>query len=122
VHVDTSVLIDALTFRKNVALLEAAFDRGHNLSISTPVLFEWLRGSRTEDELAVTAALFPDDAIAVFDPNTARLAASLYSKLRRARSREADISIAACAIEHGAALWTLNEADFADIPGLRLYQ
>jgi predicted nucleic acid-binding protein len=31
------------------------------------------------------------------------------------------IAIAACAIEHDAALWALNPADFGDIPGLKLY-
>jgi predicted nucleic acid-binding protein len=39
----------------------------------------------------------------------------------RPRRREIDITVAACAIEHGAALWTLNTSDFEDIPGLRLY-
>jgi predicted nucleic acid-binding protein len=29
--------------------------------------------------------------------------------------------VAACAIEHGASLWTLNLGDFKDIPGLKLY-
>jgi predicted nucleic acid-binding protein len=40
--------------------------------------------------------------------------------VRRARSREIDIAIAACTICHQTELWTLNPADFADIPGLRL--
>lgn len=31
-----------------------------------------------------------------------------------------DIAIAACAIVRDAELWTLNPADFRDIPGLRL--
>jgi len=34
--------------------------------------------------------------------------------------READIAIAACAIVREAELWTLNRADFRDIPNLRL--
>lgn len=33
-----------------------------------------------------------------------------------------DLAIAACALEHGAALWTLNRDDFADIPDLRLFE
>jgi predicted nucleic acid-binding protein len=31
-----------------------------------------------------------------------------------------DLAIAACAIANGAAFWTLNPADFRDVPGLRL--
>jgi len=31
-----------------------------------------------------------------------------------------DLAIAACAMTHDAALWTLNMEDFADIPGLEL--
>jgi predicted nucleic acid-binding protein len=32
-----------------------------------------------------------------------------------------DIAIAACALERGARLWTLNPDDFRDLPGLELY-
>jgi predicted nucleic acid-binding protein len=32
-----------------------------------------------------------------------------------------DLAIAACALAHDAALWTLNPNDFADIPDLSLY-
>jgi predicted nucleic acid-binding protein len=42
--------------------------------------------------------------------------------VKRARHRQADLAIAACALEHNAQLWTLNEPDFADVPGLNLYQ
>jgi len=38
----------------------------------------------------------------------------------RARGREIDIAVAACAIANGAAIWTLNPADFRDIPGLHV--
>jgi predicted nucleic acid-binding protein len=31
-----------------------------------------------------------------------------------------DLAIAACAIGHGAGLWTLNPDDFRDVPGLVL--
>jgi len=36
------------------------------------------------------------------------------------RERKLDLAIAATAILHDAALWTLNPRDFADIPRLRL--
>jgi predicted nucleic acid-binding protein len=41
--------------------------------------------------------------------------------LPRARGREIEIAIAACAMSWHASLWTLNPDDFADIPGLRLF-
>jgi predicted nucleic acid-binding protein len=55
-----------------------------------------------------------------YESEDARISAEIYRSVRRARSREIDIAIAACAIRREAELWTLNRADFADIPGLRL--
>jgi predicted nucleic acid-binding protein len=46
----------------------------------------------------------------------------LYARLGRARGREIDLAIAACALAHGASLWTLNENDFTDIPDLILHR
>jgi predicted nucleic acid-binding protein len=34
--------------------------------------------------------------------------------------RELDIAIAACAVVQESHLWTLNQPDFKDIPGLKL--
>jgi hypothetical protein len=33
---------------------------------------------------------------------------------------DTNIAVAACVITHGASLWTLNPADFKDIPNLKL--
>lgn len=52
----------------------------------------------------------------------ARTAADIYGQVRRAGGRDTDIAIAACALVAEAQLWTLNEKDFVDIPGLRLYR
>ena len=49
------------------------------------------------------------------------IAANVYRRASRARGREVDIAIAACAIAHRAHLWTLNPDDFRDIPGLDLH-
>lgn len=122
VHLDTSALVDALASAAGVRRFQAVATRGDRPAISTIVLFEWLRGPRSAAQLEITAALFPDDAVVAFDADAARIAARLYSGLRRPRSREADIAIAACALGHDAALWTLNAADFRDIPGLTLYE
>jgi predicted nucleic acid-binding protein len=48
------------------------------------------------------------------------LAAAVKQSGRAPRPRYNDLWIAAHAIEHGYTLLTLNEADFADLPGLQL--
>jgi len=122
IHLDTSVLVDALTgTRESFAVLERTVAAGHVLATSTLVLYEWLRGPRTEDELADQGALLPAAAARAFGPSEAATAARMYRSLKRARGRDMDIAIAACAIEHGARLWTLNPDDFHDLPGLELY-
>jgi predicted nucleic acid-binding protein len=119
---DTSVLVDSLCGpRRSLPTLVRALDRGERLILSSIVAYEWLRGPRTIEELSAQEELFPCASAIPFEPADAQLAAKLYKSLRRARSREADIAIAACAIRHDTHLWTLNLSDFADIPGLRLY-
>jgi predicted nucleic acid-binding protein len=119
---DTSVLVDALAGpRRSNAALMSVLAGGEKLLLCTMVLYEWLRGPRSPAELAVQESLFPSEGALRFEAEDARLAANLYNLVRRARSREADIAIAACAIRNEALLWTLNRADFADIPGIRLY-
>jgi predicted nucleic acid-binding protein len=71
--------------------------------------------------LETQETLFPSDSAVPFDADDARLAAKLYKSVKRGRTREADLAIAACAIRHGAAIWTLNPTDFSDIPGLKLF-
>lgn len=121
IHLDTSVLIDALTGpRRSAKALRSFIEQGERVSYSSLVLFEWLRGPRSPDELKVQEALFPSSEAAVFGPAEAALAASLYRQVSRPRGRELDLAIAAAAILQDAALWTLNPRDFADIPRLRL--
>ena len=118
---DTSILIDSLTAdRPLFADLTNVLERGERVGICTIVLFEWLRGPRLPQELATQEILFPSEAALPFEAVDARISAELYRLVRRARSREADLAIAACTIRRDAELWTLNRADFADIPGLRL--
>jgi predicted nucleic acid-binding protein len=122
IHLDTSALIDALTGpRRSAARLRGAIAEGERVAFSTIVLYEWLRGPRVPQELAAQEALFPRGTAAPFGPEEAALAAKLCRKVRRPRGRELDLAVAACALTAGASLWTLNEADFFDIPGLRLW-
>ncbi|MGC9970935.1 MAG: type II toxin-antitoxin system VapC family toxin [Bryobacteraceae bacterium] len=119
---DTSVLIDSLTGPKRSApALRRAIERGERLQLPALVLYEWLRGPRLPEEVAAQEALFPSESAVPFGSQEAALSAKLYRTLRRPRGREIDLAIAACAISRQAELWTLNGADFADIPALRLW-
>ncbi len=123
IHLDTSILIEIITrTRPLLAAHERAVIAGHRTGVSSPALYEWLRGPRVESDLELQRRLFPTDQIVVFGASEASLAASLYKMLTRPRGREMDVAIAACALEHGAALWTVNPRDFKDIPGLKLYE
>jgi predicted nucleic acid-binding protein len=121
-HLDTSVLIDALTGpRRSLHPLELTVAAGHVIGVSALALYEWRRGPRTDDELAWLEALMPSAHARVFGEIEAVTAAEMYRGLKRARGRDLDIAIAACAVAHGARLWTLNPDDFRDLPGLELY-
>ena len=100
--------------------IRAALMRSEQLVFPSLVLFEWLRGPRRAHEIQTQEALLPSDRALPFGPEEAAEAARLYRALPRARGRETDIAIAACAITWDAELWTLNLGDFADIPGLRV--
>ena len=120
---DTSLLIDALTGpRRSAAALRTAIHDGERILLPTLVLYEWLRGPRLPQELDAQESLFPNEAAVAFGWQAGALSGKLYRSLPRPRGREIDIAVAACAITHEAALWTLNTADFRDIPGLRLYK
>jgi predicted nucleic acid-binding protein len=121
VHLDTSALVDALTGpRRSLDVLTLLTEQGHRLTLSAIVLYEWLRGPRTQAELGTQEDLFPREAAVAFGAEQADLAAKLYKRIPRARGREIDLAVAACALADGASLWTLNREDFRDIPGLRL--
>ena len=119
IHIDTSALVDALTGpRRSLDTLIELAEEGHRLTLSAIVLYEWLRGPRTRAELAVQEELFPRARAVVFGAEQSALAARLYGLVKRPRGRELDLAVAACALHDGASLWTLNRADFLDIPNL----
>ena len=123
VHLDTSVLIDAFTGpRRSLPAMVRATGARDVVTFSTIVWYEWLRGPRTDEERQAVDAFFASDVLAVFGRREATRAAELYRRVKRARDRQADLAIAACAIEQQARLWTLNRRDFIDVPGLELYE
>jgi predicted nucleic acid-binding protein len=122
VHLDSSVLVDALSGpRRSLAALERTVAAGHVIAISTIVLYEWRRGPRTAEDVADQEALLPAEESRPFGAAEALRAADLYRHVARPRGRDVDLAIAACALEHGARLWTLNRAEFRDLPGLKLF-
>jgi predicted nucleic acid-binding protein len=118
---DTSVLVETLgaggRLRRD---LRSVFEDGERVVLPTLVLYEWLRGPRIAEELAAQEALLPSSEAIPFGADEAALAARLYRDLPRPRGREMDLAIAACALTWDAELWTLNRADFEDVPGLRV--
>lgn len=118
---DTSVLIDCLTGPKRSArALRNTIEQGERIVLCTLVLYEWLRGPRSTEELLAQEALFPRETALIFGPEEAATAAELYRDLPRSRGRELDLAIAATALCWDARLWTLNHEDFRDVPGLEL--
>ncbi|MCH7992603.1 MAG: type II toxin-antitoxin system VapC family toxin [Gemmatimonadetes bacterium] len=119
IFLDTSVLIEALGAGGSMrGELRKAIARGERMAGPSLVLYEWLRGPRLPAELAAQEALFPSDEAPVFGPEEAQIAADLYRVVGRARGREIDLAIAACAISWDATLWTLNARDFDGIEAL----
>jgi predicted nucleic acid-binding protein len=119
--VDTSALVDSLAGTKRSApRMRQLLTVGERLLLPALVLYEWWRGPRREEELIAQEALFPRDEALPFGPDEAALAARLYREVRRARGRELDLAIAAHAITRDAWLWSLNQDDFRDVPGLKL--
>jgi predicted nucleic acid-binding protein len=120
---DTSVLIDALSgARRSADDLRTALEAGRRILLPALVLYEWLRGPRIDAELTAQEALFPTESALAFAAEEAAAAASIYRSVDDARGREIDIAIAAHAKVRAAEVWTLNVADFADLPGVGLYR
>jgi predicted nucleic acid-binding protein len=122
IHLDTSVLVDALTGPKRSAgSLRQLLEGPEPVGISSIVLFEWLRGPRLPKEIEAQGALFPTANAHPFGFQEAQIASRLYKTVKNPRGREADLTVAACALANSASLWTLNARDFKDVPALKLW-
>ena len=121
VHLDTDFLIYALAAagRERRRLLELA-ESEVDLQISAVAWYEFARGPRTPEQLAVARSFFFADGIVPFSEELAILAAEVFRTLGSPRRRAADIAIGVTAAALDAVLLTRNARDFAGIPRLEV--
>ena len=119
-HLDTDFLIVALSRAgaERTRLLELAESEAE-IQISAVAWYEFSRGPRTPDQLAVARSLFFDDGIIPFSEELATIASEVFRSLGSPRRRAADIAIGVTASSMGAILLTLNRNDFAGVPHLQ---
>jgi len=118
-HLDTDFLIHALSKRGvERRRLESVADSDAVIEVSAIAWYEFCRGPRTPEQIAVARSFFGDSGIVAFAEPIADRAAEEFRHLGQPRKRAADIAIGVTARECGATLLTRNAGDFADIEGL----
>lgn len=122
-HLDTDFLITALAERgpewKRLSQLTWS---DAEIQISAVAWYEFSRGPRTPEQLAVARSFFLEGGIVPFSEELATRAADVFRLLGSPRRRAADIAIGVTAAELGAVLLTRNSRDFAGVPDLSMEQ
>ena len=120
-HLDTDFLILALTRagaeRRRLADLLAS---DAEVEMSSLAWYEFERGPRTPQQLAVGRRMIGAQGLVAFDEQRATEAAELFRHLAGRKRHGIDIAIAAAALEREATLLTCNARDYAGIDGLQL--
>jgi predicted nucleic acid-binding protein len=122
VHLDTDFLIYALakSGRERKRMRELA-DSDAILQMSVVAWYEFARGPRTPEQLAVARSQLAEaDGVVELSEALAVRAADVFRALGSPRKRAADVVIGVTAASLGAILVTRNRRDFADIPDLVL--
>jgi predicted nucleic acid-binding protein len=119
-HIDNDVLVHACAAasperRRLLALVDAV---GVDLGMSAVAWYEFCRGPRTAEQLALARAFLGDEGIAPFDDLAATRSGDVFRLLGSPRQRGSDIAIGVTAVLAEAVLLTRNRQDFADIPDL----
>jgi predicted nucleic acid-binding protein len=119
-HLDTDFLVTALSRSgpERTRLMELAASEAE-IQISAIAWYEFSRGPRTPDQLAVARSFFFEDGIIPFSEELASVSGEVFRNLGSPRRRAADIAIGVTAVSMGATLLTLNPSDFAGIPHLQ---
>lgn len=121
VHLDTDFLVIALSSNgsERARLLELA-ESGTEIQMSAVAWYEFSRGPRTPEQLAVGRAFLLEEGVVPFSEEVATHAAEVFRLLGSPRRRAADIAIGVTAAVFQAVLLTCNVNDFAGIPNLNL--
>ena len=119
-HLDTDFLVYALsTTGPERRQLRALADSDAEIQMSAVAWYEFSRGPRTPEQLAVARSFLGEDGVLAFTEGTAAEAADVFRRLGSPRRRAADVAIGVTAAIHQAVLLTRNARDFTGIPGLR---
>lgn len=122
-HVDTDVLVYALSVRgPERRRLDKLFTSDASLELSALAWYEFTRGPRTPEQIAVARDLFGEHGIIPLSEDLALAAGEQFRRLGSPRKRAADIAIGVIARSRNATLLTRNARDFAGIDGLTLEQ
>ncbi len=120
-HLDTDFLVYALSSPgPERRRLRALGDSDHEIQMSAIAWYEFSRGPRTPEQLAVARSFLGADGVVLFSEAIAAEAAEAFRRLGSPRKRAADVAIGVTAATHDAVLVTRNARDFAGIQGLRL--
>ncbi len=118
-HLDTDYLIHALTRRgAERERLAALVSTDAELEMSALAWYEFERGPRTPQQLAVGRRFLGPEGVLAFDEERVQRAAELFRELEGSKRYGVDIAIAAAALERQATLLTCNARDYRDIEGL----
>jgi predicted nucleic acid-binding protein len=120
-HLDTDFLVYALsTAGPERRRLRALADSDAEIQMSAVAWYEFARGPRTPEQLAVARSFLGEEGVLAFSEAIAAESAETFRRLGSPRKRAADVAIGVTAAAHNATLLTRNTRDFAGILDLRV--
>ncbi|HET7294054.1 MAG TPA: PIN domain-containing protein [Vicinamibacteria bacterium] len=118
-HLDTDFVVYALSSPgPERRRLRALADSDAEIQMSAVAWYEFSRGPRTPEQLAVGRVLLGEEGVVAFSEAVAAQAAEVFRRLGSPRRKAADVAIGVTAALHDAVLITRNARDFAGVPGL----
>jgi predicted nucleic acid-binding protein len=119
-HLDTDFLVYALSSPgPERRRLRALAESDAEIQMSAVAWYEFSRGPRTPEQLAVARSFLGEEGVVAFSEPTAAEAADVFRRLGSPRRRAADVAIGVTAVIQQAVLLTRNARDFAGIRGLQ---